>query len=62
MTQADIGLGPDAAAPIGDDRIQRKYQGKVNPDTRTRGPAARRRQWFTMGYRSGGVAARGTFA
>lgn len=53
LEAGDIEEAMNAAASVGDDVLQKKYQGRVIPDAFTHGTAAQRKEWFRRGYTTG---------
>jgi predicted metalloprotease len=57
----DISEAVRAAEAVGDDRIQARTRGRVDPESWTHGSATQRREWFVTGQRSGDMGACDTF-
>ncbi len=62
LTDQDIANAIDAAEAVGDDRIQKRSSGRIDPDRFTHGSAAQRKRWFTTGLSQGTLEACDTFA
>lgn len=53
LEPGDVDEALNAAAAVGDDRIQKQTTGRINVDSFTHGSAAQRSQSFKRGYESG---------
>jgi len=61
LEKGDVEAGLNAAAAIGDDRLQRMATGRVMPEKFTHGSSAQRVEWFRRGLTSGQPDACDTF-
>jgi uncharacterized protein len=62
LTDADIKDGIDAAQKVGDDYIQKKFQGRINQESWTHGSSAQRVKWFNTGLQTGSMNRCDTFS
>ena len=62
LEPGDAGEGLIAAAAIGDDRLQRRSQGHIVPESFTHGSSEERMRWLRRGLDSGRMEACDTFA
>ena len=62
IDQSDISSAMNAAAAVGDDRLQKQATGRVMPDKFTHGTSAQRTQWFKTGLSSGSIKSCNTFS
>lgn len=56
ITPEQLRTAVETAGAVGDDNIQRRSGGTVNPDSFTHGSSEQRQQMFMAGYRSGSMA------
>jgi uncharacterized protein len=62
IDQADIQSGLNAAASVGDDRLQKMATGTVMPEKFTHGTSAQRAKWLQTGLNAGTIGACDTFS
>ncbi|MBP6015041.1 MAG: neutral zinc metallopeptidase [Alphaproteobacteria bacterium] len=62
LEAGDIEEAMNAAAAVGDDRLQKSAQGYVVPESFTHGTSAQRAKWFNAGFASGDINSCDTFS
>ena len=62
LERGDVGEAVAASEAVGDDRIQSRARGSIDPDSFTHGSSDQRRRWFEQGYESGVAGSCDTFA
>jgi predicted metalloprotease len=62
MEPGDIEEALNAASAIGDDRLQKEFQGYVVPDSFTHGTSEQRVRWFKKGFETGDTRQGDTFS
>ena len=62
LDPGEVREGLNAAAAVGDDRLQRMAGRTVNPETFTHGSSQQRMEWFQKGFSTGYMKACNTFA
>jgi predicted metalloprotease len=61
FSPGEIAEAMDTAAAIGDDRIQEKTTGQIEPESWTHGSSEQRVEWFTRGFEQGTIEVCDTF-
>jgi len=62
LEEGDIEEAMSAANAVGDDAIQKRSRGDVQPDSFTHGSSQQRMKWFMRGYKTGDIKQGDTFA
>jgi len=61
LEAGDVEEAMNAAASVGDDNLQMKYQGRIVPDAFTHGTSEQRKEWFRRGWETGDFKKGDTF-
>lgn len=61
LEEGDIQEALSAASAVGDDAIQKRTAGRIQPDAFTHGTSEQRVEWFRKGYRTGELGGGDTF-
>ena len=62
LENGDLQEGLNAAASVGDDRIQSQAQGRIDPESFTHGTSEQRAHWLQTGFDSGNLESCDTFS